>query len=634
MITVEARPGAALRLGYTGENLARRVRIPVGGWLQLYGRDGVFVLTVVRDGEVTPYPAVLEQEGDNLFWEIRGEDVAIDGTGECQLQYIVDGVVAKEEKWVTTVEPSMDAPGEYPEPPEKGWLQQVAQDGASARTAARLAGEHAETAARMAAAAEKSAEAVLDMEVQAESLPEGYEATVMKTAENGVVRLKFGIPAGQKGDRGEKGERGAKGEPGATGAKGDKGDTGPQGQKGDTGPQGPKGETGATGATGPTGPKGDSGRDGYTPVKGKDYYTEAEKAELVEEVLEQMPEQPSGGISVDKAEIGQTIVVKAVDENGKPTEWEAADFPTGGGEGVQSDWNQNDESQPDYVKNRPFYEVPRIYDITWDGDMTGRTALDLSLIGVSGAYLVKVSDKVYTKEELRTKRFIDSGGDKSSMTSHDFPDVAPGAFREDGFSFGVVYSADEFNAAIGAPDGYYTNGTYFFCAPSEGLYVSALYTEGHLEKLEDKYLPDTTLRMHSVGFGVFLTCELDAGFSYFYINIPAGEIDNLRECLVGNVVSASISIKDGSTQYYVNGCFLMNGDTNKCVGSCYAILVDQYDTPQLAQIFLDVRPSSRSVRVAAKTVDTKPSLTAADMDTIAQNVIAKLPIYNGEVESV
>lgn len=27
-------------------------------------------------------------------------------------------------------------------------------------------------------------------------------------------------------------------------------------------------------------------------------------------------------------------------------------------------------------------------------------------------------------------------------------------------------------------------------------------------------------------------------------------------------------------------------------------------------------------------------LTAADMDTIAQNVIAKLPIYNGEVESV
>lgn len=31
------------------------------------------------------------------------------------------------------------------------------------------------------------------------------------------------------------------------------------------------------------------------------------------------------------AEVGQTIVVKAVDENGVPTEWEAADFPSGGG---------------------------------------------------------------------------------------------------------------------------------------------------------------------------------------------------------------------------------------------------------------------------------------------------------------
>lgn len=28
---------------------------------------------------------------------------------------------------------------------------------------------------------------------------------------------------------------------------------------------------------------------------------------------------------------------------------------TGSHSGVQSDWNQNDETQPDYVKNRPFY---------------------------------------------------------------------------------------------------------------------------------------------------------------------------------------------------------------------------------------------------------------------------------------
>ena len=59
----------------------------------------------------------------------------------------------------------------------------------------------------------------------------------------------------------------------------------------------------------------------------------------------------TGGVDVSGAQVGQTIRVSAVDENGKPTEWEAADIPSG----VQPDWNQNDGTQHDYVKNRPFY---------------------------------------------------------------------------------------------------------------------------------------------------------------------------------------------------------------------------------------------------------------------------------------
>lgn len=40
---------------------------------------------------------------------------------------------------------------------------------------------------------------------------------------------------------------------------------------------------------------------------------------------------PGSGINVNSAIPGQTIVVKEVDETGKPTQWEAADFPAGGG---------------------------------------------------------------------------------------------------------------------------------------------------------------------------------------------------------------------------------------------------------------------------------------------------------------
>lgn len=50
----------------------------------------------------------------------------------------------------------------------------------------------------------------------------------------------------------------------------------------------------------------------------------------------------------------------------------------GGGPQIQSDYNQNDETQMDYIKNRPFYTLPPDHNldftpyrkkeaITWDG---------------------------------------------------------------------------------------------------------------------------------------------------------------------------------------------------------------------------------------------------------------------------
>ena len=78
----------------------------------------------------------------------------------------------------------------------------------------------------------------------------------------------------------------------------------------------PKGETGAVGAVGPRGPKGDTGETG-----------------------------PAGAGVPDGGTAGQLL---SKTESG--TAW--IDPPQSG---VQSDWNQNDDTQPDYVKNRPFY---------------------------------------------------------------------------------------------------------------------------------------------------------------------------------------------------------------------------------------------------------------------------------------
>ena len=73
------------------------------------------------------------------------------------------------------------------------------------------------------------------------------------------------------------------------GDKGDTGETGPQGEQGPQGLQGPKGEQGEQGIQGPIGPQGPKGTDGKTPVKGVDYFTEADKQELVQDVLNALP---------------------------------------------------------------------------------------------------------------------------------------------------------------------------------------------------------------------------------------------------------------------------------------------------------------------------------------------------------
>lgn len=63
----------------------------------------------------------------------------------------------------------------------------------------------------------------------------------------------------------------------------------------------------------------------------------------------------SGGVTVPTASVGQTIKVKSVDENGKPTEWEAVDFPAASEipEQVQPDWNESNDISPAFIKNRP-----------------------------------------------------------------------------------------------------------------------------------------------------------------------------------------------------------------------------------------------------------------------------------------
>lgn len=139
-------------------------------------------------------------------------------------------------------------------------------------------------------------------------------------------------PPGPQGPQGEKGDPGEPGKDGYTPVKGVDYFDGADGEKGD---KGDKGDTGPQGEQGPQGEPGPAGADGQPGADGKDYVlTEADKTEIAEMAAElvEVPESSGGGIAVTGAEVGQTVKIAAVDENGVPTAWEPVDFPSGGDE--------------------------------------------------------------------------------------------------------------------------------------------------------------------------------------------------------------------------------------------------------------------------------------------------------------
>lgn len=88
-----------------------------------------------------------------------------------------------------------------------------------------------------------------------------------------------------------------------------------QGRDGVDGQDGQDGYTPVKGVDYFDGKDGQDGQDGYTPVKGKDYYTEADKAEIVGDVLSEI-EIPSADGAVNDVQINGSSVV---DENGVAT---------------------------------------------------------------------------------------------------------------------------------------------------------------------------------------------------------------------------------------------------------------------------------------------------------------------------
>jgi hypothetical protein len=156
----------------------------------------------------------------------------------------------------------------------------------------------------------------------------------------------------------------------------------------------------------------------------------------------------------------------------------ADDIPEDSG-GVTS-WND--------LTDKPFKEEP-LFDIRWDGDTSGRFVLDMSKLGFDdGMFLVKVSDLVLSTKDIIGGKCIFDSWESPSIEEGDIDSSTfPGTHSIHGY-IAVVYEQSAINSAIGLPDGYITNGTYFML--NESGFVSS-FQSAMVEKIDEKYLPDS-----------------------------------------------------------------------------------------------------------------------------------------------
>lgn len=269
MREIEVRELPYLPLGHQGENEAQRIvwRGLADSWARLYG-EGVFALTVLREGDSAPYPASLKSENGDVIWTLSNADTAKAGEGMAELTYTVGGVIAKSRTWHTVVEPSLSANGTT-EPPAayQSWVDEVLQAAADVETAVSKMPYVDETTGNWFKW-DATAGAFADTGVAATG-PTGPEGPKGETGSGfkvlGYYGTKAALDAAQKATAAAGDAYGVgTAEPydiyifdGITGefinngplqgAKGDTGPEGPQGPKGDKGDKGDKGEPGGGG---------------------------------------------------------------------------------------------------------------------------------------------------------------------------------------------------------------------------------------------------------------------------------------------------------------------------------------------------------------------------------------------------
>ena len=149
---------------------------------------------------------------------------------------------------------------------------------------------------------------------------------------------------------------------------------------------------------------------------------------------------------------------------------------TGGNVGVQSDWNQNDDTQPDYVKNRPFYDGDPVETVL----VAENTA---SFTYSNGAYVAYIQSTVSATVGETYKVYWDGTSYECTCVTYNNMTIIgnlsiTGAGSDTGEPF-VMMIADGNGIRIGTTD---TSSSHTFSISQ--------YSAGEVVKIDERFMPE------------------------------------------------------------------------------------------------------------------------------------------------
>lgn len=162
--------------------------------------------------------------------------------------------------------------------------------------------------------------------------------------------------------------------------------------------------------------------------------------------------------------------------------------------GVQPDWNQNDETAPDYIKNRPggYSTVIPPVTIEWDGNTDGKT-----IVSAGDSTYCLVSTDTLEPEQLigATVTVINAGKEQQATITEDMINIRDTYLGT--VSFLVILSQCTINGVTFDVPGVY------FLKISDDTYVSKLQTVqtvGDDAKIPAKYLDAVQSYVLTLGY--------------------------------------------------------------------------------------------------------------------------------------